>query len=169
MRYAPILLAMAACSRAPKAGPGDLDVTWRGSARGRFVAPLEATHCAETGQVELLAIRGDTGIGVALFLDDSTAVQPVVYPVMSGSMMQETRPGSSVAARWFAVTSIAAFEGVTGKVTLSSGGSALDGTIDVTFKALDRPDTLHMNGSFRQVPLVKGDTNCRLIRKRNKL
>jgi len=169
MRYGLVLLAAAACNRSPKAVSGDLDVTWRGSARGRFVAPLQATHCAETGQVELLAIRADTGIGMALFLDDSAVVQPVVYPVMSGSMMQETRPGSSIAARWFAVTSIAAFEGITGKVTLSAAGTSLTGTLDVTFKALDRPDTLHMSGSFTQVPLVKGDSSCRLIRKRNKL
>lgn len=170
MRYALILLLVAAaCKRAPRAVPGDLDVSWGGSSRGRFVAPLQATHCAESGQVELLAIRGDTGIGVALFLEDSSAVQPVVYPVMSGSLLHETRPGSSVAARWFAVTSIAAFEGITGKVTLSSGGSELNGTLDVSFKALDRPDTLHLTGSFTRVPVAKGDTNCRLVRKRNRL
>jgi hypothetical protein len=169
MRYALILLIATACSRAPRVHPGDLDVSWRGSARGRFVAPLEATHCASSGQVELLAVRGDTGVGVALFLEDSTAVQPVVYPVMSGSLLQETRPGSSIAVRWFAVTSISAFEGITGKVTLSSAGNALSGTLDVTFKALDRPDTLHMSGSFTQVPVAKADTNCRLVRKRNKL
>ena len=169
MRYTLVLLAAAACNRTPKAAPGDLDVSWRGSAHGRFVAPLSATHCAETGQVELLAIRGDTGVGVALFLDDSSAVQPAVYPVMSGSLLQETRPGSSIAVRWFSITAISAFEGITGKVTLSSGGNALAGTLDATFKALDRPDTLHMTGVFSGVPVVKEDSSCRLVRKRNKM
>ncbi|HKP29227.1 MAG TPA: hypothetical protein VJU15_07475 [Gemmatimonadales bacterium] len=169
MRHALILLAAAACSRAPGVQPGDLDVVWSGTERGRFLAPLVASHCPETGQVELLAIRGDTGVGIALFLLDSANVQPTDYLVSPGSQLHESRPGASMAARWFATTSIAAFEGVNGKVSLSAGGEALAGTLDVKFQALDRPDTLRMSGSFSQVPLQRADSNCRLIRKRNKL
>lgn len=165
-----VLIALSAtCNRAPEVLPGDIDVTWRGIERGRFIAPLDARHCAESGQVELLAIRGDTGIGIALFLLDSSTVQPVEYPVVPGSQLVEPRPGATMGARWFATTSIAAFEGVTGKVNLSVTGRALTGTVDVKFHAIDRPDTLRMTGTFSQVPLVKEDSTCRLVRKRNKM
>jgi hypothetical protein len=164
-----LLAAALACNRAPKALPGDIDVTWRGAERGRFIAPLEAVHCAESGQVELLAIRGDTGVGMALFLLDSAIVQPIDYPVVPGSQLDEPRPGASAGARWFATTSIAAFEGVTGKVSLSVTGRALSGTVDVKFQSLDKPDSLRMNGSFSQVPLIKADSGCRHIRRRNRL
>ena len=163
-------LLLAGCKRgSPKAMPGDLDATWRGAERGRFIAPLVASHCPETGQVELLAIRGDTGIGLALFMLDSAIVQPVDYPVVPGSQLDEPRPGASAALRWFATTSVVAFDGVTGKVNLSTTGKALSGTLDVKFQALDKPDTLRMSGAFSQVPLQRADSNCRLIRKRNKL
>ena len=164
-----LLALSAACNRTPKAMPGDLDVTWRGAERGRFIAPLEATHCAESGQVELLAIRGDTGVGMALFLLDSAVVQPIDYPVVPGSQLTEPRPGATMGTRWFATTSIAAFEGVTGKINLSVSGRAVTGTLDVKFQAIDRPDTIRMTGTFAQVPLVKADSNCRLVRKRNKM
>ena len=158
-----------ACNRAPKALPGDLEVTWRGVERGRFLAPLEATHCAESGQVELLAIRGDTGVGIALFLHDSAAVQPGEYPVVPGSQYDEPRPGATVAARWFATTTITGFEGMSGKVVLSATGPALTGSIDAILQGLDRPDTLVLEGRFSQVPLTKADSSCRLVRKRHKM
>ena len=169
-RIAILLLAAAACkSTPPKAMPGDLDVSWGGTESGRFIAPLEATHCAESGLVELLAIRGDTGVGMALFLLDSAIVQPVEYPVISGSQLQEPRPGATMGTRWFATTSIAAFEGVMGNINLSVAGGALTGTVDVKFQAIDKPDTIRMTGTFAEVPLVKADSNCRLVRKRNKM
>lgn len=169
-RLAVLLLTATACGPTPsKAAPGDLDVSWRGAERGRFIAPLEASHCVESGQVELLAIRGDTGIGVALFLGDSATIRPAEYPVVPGSQLEEPRPGATVGARWFATTTIAAFEGSTGKVTLTSAGQLLSGTLDASFTALDSPDTLQVTGSFSQVPVVKADSNCRLVRKRNKM
>jgi hypothetical protein len=164
------ILSLSGCgSRAPKAKPGDLDAVWRGTESGRFIAPLVATHCAESGLVELIALRGDTGIGMALFLRDSAKIDPVSYPVLPGSLLQEPRPGATVGARWFATTNIAAFEGVAGKVQLEGTGGMLAGTIDAKFQALDRPDTFRLRGTFSQVRVVQADSGCRLIRKRNRM
>ena len=163
------ILVLSACNRAPKTRPGDLDVVWRGAERGRFIAPLVATHCPGSGQVELLAIRGDSGIAMALFLRDSAIVEPVDYPVFPGGQMAEPRPGAGFAARWFAATSISAFEGVSGKINLSLTGRVLSGTVDVKVQSLDKPDTLRFIGGFSEVPLVAADSNCRLIRKRYKM
>jgi len=157
------------CQRAPKALPGDIDVIWRGDAPGRFIAPLTATHCAESGLVELLAIRGDTGVGLALFLKDSALIEAVEYPVVPGSLLDEPRPGANAGVRWFATTAIAAFEGVAGKVSLALNGGLLSGSLDVKFQSLDKPDTLRMTGAFSRVPVTPADSGCRLIRKRNKM
>ena len=164
-----LLLLLVACDRPLKAGPGDLDAAWRGTESGRFIAPLVATHCAESGLVELIALRGDTGIGVALFLKDSAKIDPVIYPVLPGSLLEEPRPGATVGARWFETTTIAAFEGVAGKVQLEAAGGFLAGTIDAKFQALDRPDTFRLNATFSQVQVVQADSKCKLIRKRNKM
>jgi hypothetical protein len=163
------VVALSACNRAPRALPGDLDVVWRGDDRGRFIAPVAATHCAESGLVELLAIRGDTGVGLALFLKDSALIEAVEYPVVPGSLLDEPRPGANAGVRWFATTAIAAFEGVAGKVSLARNRGVLSGTLDVKFQSLDKPDTLRMTGTFSQVPVTLADSGCRLIRKRNKM
>ena len=163
------LLALAACDRGPQVRPGDLDVVWRGAERGRFIAPLEARHCAQTGIVELLAIRGDTGVGAALFLKDSAIIEPTSYQVVPGSLLDEPRPGATAGARWFATTSISAFEGVAGTIILTLTGGVLTGTVDLKFQAIDGPDTLRMLGTFSQVPVIVADSGCRLIQKRNRM
>jgi len=164
------ILSLSGCApRAPKAKLGDLWATWYGDERGQFIAPLKVTHCAESGLVELLAIRGDTGIGIALFLRDSSRIDTTSYPVLPGSLLNEPRPGATVGARWFATTAISAYEGVAGTVKIQSAGSALKGTIDAKFQGLDKPDTFRLRASFVQVPVVRADSGCRLIRRRNKL
>ena len=165
-----VFLLVTSCSRGPEVRPGDLDVVWRGAERGRFIAPLVATHCPGSGQVELLAIRGDTAVGMALFLiGQPRSSRRSDYPVFPGGQMDEPRPGAGFGARWFATTSIAAFEGVTGKVNLSLTGQMLSGTVDVKVQSLDRPDTLRFIGGFSEVQLVPADSNCRLVRKRYKM
>lgn len=164
-----VALTLTACGRGPEVRPGDLDVVWHGAERGRFIAPLEAKHCAESGIVELLAIRGDSGFAAALFLKDSATIEPTEYQVVPGSLLEEPRPGASAALRWFAGTSISAFEGVAGRVTLSHTGVVLSGTIEVKYQALDTPDTLRLTGTFSQVPVTMADSGCRLIQKRNKM
>jgi hypothetical protein len=163
------LLLLSACNRQPKARPGDLDVVWRGEDRGRFIAPLIATHCAESGLVELLAVRGDTGVGAALFLKDSALVEPGDYPVVPGSQLEEPRPGASAGIRWFATTSISAFEALTGTVHVEMTGGELKGAIDMKLQSLDSPDTLRMTGSFDLVPLTRADSGCGLISRRNRM
>jgi hypothetical protein len=103
------------------------------------------------------------------FLKDSAIIEPTAYPVVPGSQIEEPRPGASAALRWFAGTSISAFEGVTGTVTLSLTGPVLSGTVEVKYQALDRPDTLRLIGSFSQVPVTMADSGCRLIQRRNRI
>jgi len=164
-----LLLLVTACGPRDRARPGELDAVWRGEESGRFIAPLSAIHCAETGIVELLAIRGDTGVGAALFLQDSARVDPVEFQVVPGSLYNEPRPGATAGIRWFATTTISAFEGVAGMIRLELTGEALTGSMDVKFQSVDRPDTLRMAGTFDRVPLVRADSGCGLISKRNRV
>ena len=99
--------------------------------------------------MELLAIRGDTGVGVALFLRTAQSSSPWTIPCFPGGHLNEPRPGANAGVRWFATTAIAAFEGVAGKVNLwARPGRCLSGTLDVKLQALDKPDTLRMTGAF---------------------
>ena len=163
-----LVLLVSACSRRTGPRPGDLDVVWRGADRGRFIAPFTATFCLQTGIVELLAVRGDTGVGAALFLPDSARVQATAYTVVPGSQLDEPRPGATVAVRWFATPSLSSFEGVTGTVRLDSVGTTISGTLDVGLRGLDRPDTLRATGRFTSVPLGRGDSTCGRTSRRNK-
>ena len=117
----------------------------------------------------MLAIRGDTGVGAALFLKDSALVEPGDYPVVPGGQLDEPRPGATAGIRWFATTSLSAFEGVTGTVHLEVTGRELKGTIDAKLQSLDRPDTLRMTGTFARVPLTRADSGCGLISRRNRM
>lgn len=168
-RLVVLLILLSACSRGASARPGEIDVVWRGEERGRFIAPLSAIHCPESGVVELLAIRGDTGVGAALFLEDSAKVDPVSFQVVPGGQFVEPRPGATAGIRWFATTTISAFEGVAGIIRLEVTGVALKGTMDVKFQSLDGPDTLRMAGTFDRVSLVRADSGCGLTSKRNKM
>ncbi len=162
-----LTLACAACRGG--AGPGRLTAQWAGVERGSFAAPLSATHCPQTGVVSLLAVRGDTGVGGVLYLATYDSVAAGEYPIVPGSVAEEPRPGAAAAVRWFGVTSIAAWEGLSGTIRLERRDTLLSGTIDVRLQALNHTDTLRLTGGFSGVPLVVADSTCRVTLRRNRL
>lgn len=163
------LLALIACRQAPGTGPGNLVAEWTGNTAGVFQAPLTATHCPATGVVELFAVRGDTGIGGAVFLRDSTTVSAGDYPVFLGATYPEPRPSAVAALRWFNVTSITAYEGLRGRIRLEPRDSTLAGSFDVVVQGIEHPDTLKLTGRFSGVLLVRADTGCGRTTRRNTL
>lgn len=164
-----LLLVVIACRRDAQAGPGELVAEWTGHTAGVFHAPLSATHCPATGVVELFAVRGDTGIGGAVFLRDSTTVSAGDYPVFLAATWPEPRPGALAALRWFNVTSITAYEGLRGSIRLEPRDSTLAGSFDVVVQGLEHPDTLKLTARFSGVPLVRADTGCGRTMRRNTL
>lgn len=162
-------LGLGGCRSGSGPVPGELTVEWAGQTAGRFNAVLKATHCPATGIVELIAVRGDTGVGSAIFLSDSTTLASGDFPVFLAATYPEPRPGAVAAVRWFNLTSIVAYEGLSGVVRIARSDSTLSGTMDVRLQQVDHPDTLRMTGRFAGVPLERGDTSCRNTMRRNTL
>ncbi|HEX9894791.1 MAG TPA: hypothetical protein VGA78_12755 [Gemmatimonadales bacterium] len=169
IRYVVLLAAAFAGCGEEDPAPGELVVEWAGHEHGRFVAPLAATHCAATGVVELIAIRGDTGLASALFLSDSTDLRTGDYPIFLAATAPEPRPGAVAALRWFNLTSIVAYEGLSGIVHVEPGEALLSGRFDVKLQGIDQPDTLRVTGRFDGVPLAQGDSTCSRTMRRNTL
>jgi hypothetical protein len=146
---------------------GELSVEWRGSHRGRFVALATATLCPETGLVELLAVTGDSGVGLVLFPADSGRLAAATFPVFVGSDANEPRPGANAAIRWFTGADLAVFEGQAGQVTLVAPGATLSGTIKVRMHAVSGTDTLQATGRFDGVPVTRSGAGCGRLSRRN--
>jgi hypothetical protein len=140
---------------------------WSGSQRGRFIAPASATFCPESGILELVAVRGDTGVGLALYPGDFN--QPVAgsYPVFGSAMPEPPRPGSGAALRWFSGIDLAAFEAASGTVELNPADTLLSGTFALRMQQPTGTDTLVMNGRFSAVPLHRLEAGCSRTSRRN--
>ena len=163
------VIALASACRpspdAPKAG--QLSVEWQGSHRGHFATAATARHCPETGLVELLAVQGDSGVGLALFPADSGKLATATFPIFAGSDLNEPRPGATAAIRWFAGGDLAVFTGQAGRVTLAAPGATLSGTLEVRTQAVSGTDTLRVTGRFDEVPVTRSGAGCGRLSRRN--
>lgn len=160
-----ICLVLAACAGSGSAA--DLSVEWDGEVPGRFSAPGKAVFCAQTGLVELEALRGDTGVAAVLFLSDSGKVEAADYPVFLAASYPEPRPGALAGLRWFDNVQIVAWEGLRGTIEVTPADSTLAGTFSVMMQQVNRPDTVLMTGRFSGIPLIRGDSSCGAARRRN--
>lgn len=161
--------ATIACSGDSGPGPSELYLEWRGVERGTFTAPLTARHCVETGLMELIAVRGDTGFGAAVYLAEAGTVAPGDYPVAPASSLTEPVPGAAAALRWLDAVSIVAFEGVSGTITLTGDTTALGGTLDIRMQSVERADSVRLTGRFDRLAVDRADTGCGSTMRRNKI
>lgn len=161
-------LALGACRSGPTLGPGQLGAEWAGGpAPGRAVVPARAALCVETGLVELIGVRGDTGIGLALFPADSAEVRPQSFPVTPGQAGTTARPRANLALRWFDVATMQVFEGASGRVELDTvTRRGLTGTLQAGLRAVGRSDTLTLRARFRDVPLTVEPPGCGRVMRR---
>ncbi|MEO7986651.1 MAG: hypothetical protein ABI766_08955 [Gemmatimonadales bacterium] len=104
------------CERVPeeKQGGPFLEARWIGADSGKIAAPLVAEWCDSLRMLEILAVRGDTGIALALYAKSTFGAG--TYPVLPPARADSSPPAASVALRWFAETSIRGFQGDSGTV-----------------------------------------------------
>ncbi len=142
---------------------GELVVEWWGVRRGRFVAPASAIYCKKDNYLEVSAIRGDTGIGIALYPKDSLrAGRYAVFEPLSPSV---PRPGAAGAIRWFGDmaegTSIHAFQAHHGTIDLARfGNGSVSGTIEFQMRVPQGSDTLKVKGSFADLAIRPSQAAC---------
>jgi hypothetical protein len=135
-----------------------LEVRWTGGEAGTFRAPATADWCDSLNLLEILAMSGDTGIGLAIYPREgiSTGSYPVRLPAAADSIPSS----SAIALRWFTQTSVRGFQADSGALSLTR---AADGTLSGRFRAAAHPVTgkgpLSLTGSFdglRQRPATRG-------------
>jgi hypothetical protein len=96
-------------------------VRWTGSDSGNIDSPATAEWCDTLGLLEIRAMRGDTGIAVAVY--PNGALRPGRYRVVPPEVADTSRPAAAVALRWFAETSIRGFKAETGAVVLEQSAA----------------------------------------------
>ncbi|HET9274667.1 MAG TPA: hypothetical protein VFN96_01220 [Gemmatimonadales bacterium] len=161
-RLAAIVLVLGtACSREKPVGSpaSTLEVEWVGSDTGKLVAPVVAEWCDSLRMLELRAVRGDTGIALALYAAESVTAGH--YPMVPPERGDSTRPSSAVALRWFAETSIRGFQGDSGSVSLDAGGpGAGGGSFAARLRSTTEGSRLNVTGSFQGLTVRPAPPEC---------
>jgi hypothetical protein len=165
-----VLILLAACGSS--AGPAEgapveglLTVHWTGSYAGSFSAPAVGRWCASDSLIEILAVRGDTGIGLVLLGQDS--VRTGAYQVYLPSVFSASRPQAHAVARWLGQDAVLGFEGKGGRVVLTEAGDRVTGRIDAALRIFHEstPDTLQLVGEFTRIPVQSATPPCsRLVK-----
>lgn len=144
----------------PQAAPGTLAVQWQGKHRGSTVLPARINWCPVTRTGVLEAIAGDTGIAVVLYEVNALSRGPhaVVAP---GGGAAVPRPGASVVMRWPKdSTVLLAFTSHAGLIDVRTAPTRLSGTLSIRLRASSGVDTLSLQGSFTDVPVVSMAVGC---------
>lgn len=157
------VLALAACTGSPpdreggSEGSGRFQVAWEGTTAGRIRVDLTGSVCTDDRLVEMLAYKGDAGAGLSLYFLDE--VIPARYPIFDPLLLEPPRPGSAMALRWFAETTLIGLEGYGGWVEVESvEGDTISGRFEVQLRNLEHIDTVIATGTFRNVPLAVEST-----------
>ncbi len=154
-----LFAAIACSSNEPADRRGTLTVEWTGADTGKLSAPAIAQWCDSLRLLELRAIRGDTGMAIALYPSDS--IKPGDYKINRPERAPTKRPSSGLALRWFAETTIRGFRGDSGSVTLQ--GLAPDGASG-RFSGMLRSSSdgsrIKVTGSFEGVSVERDGDGC---------
>lgn len=154
------LLAVTACSppEETSAAGARLEVDWTGDDTGRIAGRAAAEWCDSLRVLEIRVIQGDSGLAIALYPSDS--IRPDSYPLRQRARVDSTRPGSAVALRWFAETTIKGFRGDSGTVVVQTGAQGLGGRFEARLQSVNDADRLRLRGSFRDIPVVPAAVGC---------
>ena len=156
------LLLLAACdqSGSQQLQAGRLDAHWTGADTGKISAPAAAEWCGDRRLLEIRAVQGDTGLGLALFAMDSIATDS--YPVVDPSRADSSPPSARVALRLFSQTAVKGFQGDSGTVILKRSGSSgpLSGTVSARARSVLNGQQIRLRGRFERVAVVPQMRGC---------
>ena len=138
-------------------------VTWqRDTVSAEFSLPVHAVWCQDQGWLEVVGARSDTGVGLAIFLSDTTISGR--YPIMLALERADSiRPVAAVAVRWFSQDELLSFEGVEGEVVVEHTVGGLAGRFNARLRAPLGSDSLLLEGEFRETPLTRGGIECQRV------
>ncbi|MEP7176103.1 MAG: hypothetical protein ABI860_06080 [Gemmatimonadales bacterium] len=153
-------LAAACHGDAAKAPSGArLAVRWTGSDTSSFDAPATAERCDSSTMLQIVAIAGDTGIGIALYPSDSNLA--AVYTVRPPSLADSAPPAGAVGLRWFSQTSVQGYQADSGQVSVTRApNGALSGRFKATARAITGTGRLTLAGSFDDLRARRAARGC---------
>jgi hypothetical protein len=113
-----LVFGAAGCTGTAEAPRGPrVSVRWTGADTASFSARAVAEWCAPRHLLEIRAVAGDTGVGIALYPPDT--VEAGRYPIRRPDVADTiVPPSAAVALRWFSQTMVMGFQGDSGSVIL---------------------------------------------------
>jgi hypothetical protein len=137
-----------------------VSVRWTGADTASFSASAVAEWCASLHLLEIRAVAGDTGVGIALYPPDT--IDAGRYPIRRPDVADTALPPSAaLALRWFSRTTVMGFQGDSGSLMLERRP---DGTLGGRFTAGARPlvtgAPLHATGTFDGLRVVTAPRDC---------
>lgn len=154
-------LLLGGCQDAPRRSPsvGHLEVAWNGHNRGNISATATAEWCAVRRVLEIRAIRGDTGIALALF--PGKAISPGSYRVLGGARAASIPRTARIALRWLAPNRVQGFQGDSGRVDLERSSSGrLSGTVRVRARSVVDTQHISLSGTFQDLTVLPESLGC---------
>jgi len=139
----------AGCTAGDAGGLGGprLEVRWTGADTAAFGARATAEWCDSLKLLEIRAMAGDTGVGLALY--PRGGIEPGTYPIRRPEVADTTPPAAAIALRWFSQAAVRGFRGDSGELSLRRvAGGALSGRFSATAHAVSGGERLSLTGSF---------------------
>jgi hypothetical protein len=156
-----VLVGLAGCNRAPATygGATQIDVRWTGSERGRLSGSATAEWCSILRVLEISALRGDTGIAVAIYPADT--IISGTYRIVDPAKAESLPPAAGIALRWAAEIAIKGFQGESGSVVLDRSRSGqLSGRITAAARSVTDTQRVTIDGSFRDLTIRPQARGC---------
>ena len=153
-----VALACAKPDAGTRSGPR-LTVRWTGADTAAFGASATAERCDTLHLIEIRAISGDTGLGLALY--DSGTVRPGSYPIRLPGGADRVAPAAALALRWFSKTAVQGYQGDSGNVTLRRAANGdLSGTFTAKARSINSSARLSLTGSFDGLRIKPAALGC---------
>ena len=143
----PLIAACRSDGTGPETGKGSFSAWWVGTDSGKLTARPRAVFCSDGNHLELFAVQGDAGVGLAVF--PSQDLSAGTYDAFDPWADTVRRPGVSVAARWFNDKDIPSYQSDWGSLELTMKGPALAGGFAMHMRKVGaESDTIMITGSF---------------------
>jgi hypothetical protein len=162
LRAGPILVcaSVLACARSDATRERSvLEARWSGGDSGSFRGVATARWCTEAGFGELLGVRGDTGVAIALRHADSFA--PGRYPAVPPDSADTSRPSATVGLRFLSRTSVTGYQSDSGWVTFDRDAAhRLGASFQVRARVVGGVASVRLEGRATAVPVERGGEAC---------
>jgi hypothetical protein len=155
------LIGLAACGQIDRLrrGGGQIEVRWGGADTGTISGPATAEWCGVLRLLEIRAVRGDTGVALAVYPQETLAAGR--YAIKDPVKAESLPPAAGLALRWAAQTSIRGFQGEGGWVVLERSPSGeLSGTLAGVARSVADTSRRTVFGTFRNLTVRPQTRGC---------